>query len=60
VRWEEGVRIDGNVTIIKGRRVREVATEGNAGGRVDRRTMMTDYGDGSDASSLSDVVQVQR
>ena len=59
MRWEEGARIKGNITIIKGRRVREVVTEGNKGGG-DRRTMMIDDSDGSNASHLSDVVRVQR
>ena len=32
MRWEEGIRIDGNLTINKGGRVREVVTEVSAGG----------------------------
>ncbi len=40
MRWEEGVRIDGNITINKGGRVRELATEGIMGGGG----MLTDDG----------------
>jgi hypothetical protein len=59
VRWEELVRIDGRLIINKGGRVREVSTEGSAGG-ADGRTMMPDDGIGSNASPLSNIVRVQR